>query len=49
MRVGLSTGPGGERPSIALSGPIFSGPVNCTDLVNFPQTIEKAKFFCIGV
>ena len=35
MRVGLSTGPGAKRPGSGLSGPIFSGPVDCARLVNF--------------
>ena len=34
MRVGLSTGPGARRPGSGLSGPIFSGPHDCADLVN---------------
>jgi len=41
MRVGLLTGFGGMRTGSVLSGPIFSRPVACADLVNFPQGIER--------
>src|SRR6056297_637223 len=34
MRVGLSTGRGTRRAEVGLSGPIFSGPHDCADLVN---------------
>jgi len=33
MREGLSTGPGARSPGSGLSGPIFSGPHDCVDLV----------------
>ena len=33
MRAGLSTGLGAKRPEGGLSGPTFSGPHDCTDLV----------------
>ena len=45
MRVGLNTGPGARRPGSGLSGPIFSGPADCTDLVNSFQATELAVFF----
>jgi hypothetical protein len=35
MREGLSTGPGARSAQSGLSGPIFSGPHDCADLVNF--------------
>lgn len=37
MREGLSTGPCARRPGSGLSGPIFSGPDDCADLVKFYQ------------
>ncbi len=45
MRVGLSTGPGARRPGSGLSGPIFSGPHDCADLVNSLQAAGNATFF----
>jgi len=42
MREGLSTGPAARRPGSGLSGPIFSGPHDCADLVNRLQASEKA-------
>ncbi len=33
--MGLSTGPAAKWPRSVLSGPIFSGPVDCAVLVNF--------------
>ena len=47
MREGLSTGPGGKWPGSGLSGPIFSGPDDCVDLVNFLQATEIMTFFGI--
>ncbi len=47
MREGLSTGPCARRPESVLSGPIFSGPHDCADLVNFLYGIEKG-WFCRG-
>jgi hypothetical protein len=41
MREGLSTGPRARRPGSGLSGPIFSGPDDCVDLVNFLQSTGK--------
>jgi hypothetical protein len=35
MREGLFTGPGAMRVKSILYKPIFSGPVDCADLVNF--------------
>jgi hypothetical protein len=35
MQEGLSTGPCANWPGSGLSGPIFSGPHDCADLVNF--------------
>ena len=37
MREGLSTDPGTRRSERGLSGPIFSGPDDCADLVNSSQ------------
>ena len=39
MREGLSTGPSARRPESGLSGPIFSGPDDCADLV---QSLYRA-------
>ena len=41
MREGLSTGAAAKSPGSGLSGPIFSGPVACGDLVNFAQFSER--------
>jgi hypothetical protein len=40
MREGLFTGSGGRGPGCGLSGPLFSGPDDCADLVNSSQDIE---------
>ncbi len=40
MRAGLSTGPGVSWRGSRLSGPVFSGPHDCADLVNFHQAVE---------
>jgi len=47
MREGLSTDIGAKRPESGLSGPIFSGPHDCVDLVNFLQATEIMTFFGI--
>lgn len=44
MRPGLLTGTGTKRPGSVLSGPIFSEPVDCADLVNFSQATQNAMF-----
>ena len=41
--MGLSTGAGAKRPESGLSGPIFSGPDDCADLVNSFQASEKHR------
>jgi len=41
MREGLSTGTAAKSPGSGLSGPIFSGPVACGDLVNSAQFVER--------
>ena len=43
MQEGLNTGPRARRPGSGLSGPIFSGPHDCADLVNSSQDIEFAE------
>jgi len=45
MREGLSTGTGARWPGSVLSGPIFSGPHDCADLVNSLQASGIAVFF----
>jgi len=45
MRAGLSTGSGAKWPESGLSGPIFSGPHDCADLVNRLQASE-IKWIC---
>src|SRR6056297_3500486 len=45
MRVGLNTGMGAGRAKTGLSGPIFSGPDDCADLVNSFQATGIAMFF----
>jgi len=45
MRDGLSTGIGTKSPGSCLSGPIFSGPHDCVDLVKSFQAIGISKFF----
>jgi hypothetical protein len=45
MREGLSTAPCARRPGSGLSGPIFSGPDDCADLVNSFQPYEIAMIF----
>ncbi len=45
MRVGLSTDPDARWPGSGLSGPIFSGPNDCADLVNSFQATGIAMFF----
>ena len=48
MRGGLSTGPGARRAGSGLSWPIFSGPHDCADLVNFCQDfVNKQKILVI--
>ena len=44
MRDGLLTGVGGTRPGIVLSGPVFSGPVACVDLVNLSNILIFIHF-----
>ena len=41
MREGLSTAPAAKRPGSGLSGPIFSGPHDCADLVNSLQVHDN--------
>ena len=43
MREGLSTGLDATETESGLSGPIFSGPHDCADLVNSSQDIEFAE------
>jgi len=45
MRVGLSPGRCARWPQSGLSGPIFSGPHDCADLVNSLQASGIAMFF----
>jgi len=45
MREGLSTDPSARSPGNGLSGPIFSGAVDCADLVNSFQGPDPAKLF----
>jgi hypothetical protein len=40
MREELSTDAGARWPESGLSGPIFSGPDDCADLVDYSQPIE---------
>ena len=44
MRVGLNTGVGARRAESVLSLPIFSGPDDCADLVNFLQPFGSHAF-----
>jgi len=44
MRERLSTGLGAKRDESVLSGPIFSGPHDCADLVNSLQLSEISRF-----
>ncbi len=41
MRERLSTGLVAGMPESVLSGPIFSGPDDCADLVNFPKALNS--------
>jgi hypothetical protein len=45
MREGLFTGLGARRAESVLSGPIFSGPVDCAGLVNSLQGYDFSIFF----
>ena len=45
MRTGLLTCPGARRDASVLSGPIFSEPHDCTDLVHSLQSHEITTFF----
>jgi hypothetical protein len=46
MWEGLSTGPGARRHESGLSGPAFSGPVDCADLVNFCKQLIFHYNYC---
>ena len=48
MREGLSTGPGAKMAQSVLSGPIFSGPHDCADLVKFLQVSDIDQLFSTG-
>ena len=45
MRVGLSTDPDGRWPCGGLSGPVFSGPHDCANLVNSLQDTDTELLF----
>jgi len=45
MRGGLFTSPGAKRAGNVLLGPIFSGPDDCADLVNFSQHLVIKQFW----
>ena len=45
MREGLSTGDGAGWAGNSLSGPVFSGPDDCAELVNCFQGTGIAMFF----
>ena len=45
MRVGLSTGLCARWPGSVLSGPIFSGPNDCADLVKFCKILTGIDYF----
>lgn len=49
MRVWLSTGLGATRPESGLPEPIFSGPHDCDDLVNFCKRMKNNRYFCSGL
>ena len=48
MREVLSTGPCAGMPESGLSGPIFSGPHDCADLVNSLQASEAVGLFRVN-